>query len=282
MKKIVVSSLAFDTNIEDMETISKQHNYTVEFSSGLPFREEMASFFLKTPINKFIHNYFPAPKIPFVINLGSENKDIRDKSIAHCVQGIKLASQTDNKFYSAHAGFCIDPKPQDLGNKFEQNNKLNRQKTWDIFIESCTEVLKEARKHHVHFLIENNVLAKFNIREDVKNPFLCADPNEIKDLYNTFEDKYFGILLDTAHLKVSANSLGFDKFEAIEKISGCIKYIHHSDNNGLKDSNDPIFENYWFLPLMRQFEDCIHVLEVKNQSTNEIERQIKLLEDHLR
>ena len=80
----VVSTLAFmGKQIEEIISIAQQNNYIIEFSSGLPFNENTTQLFLDAPIKKFAHNYFPAPKIPFVLNLASSNDEIRKTSIAH-------------------------------------------------------------------------------------------------------------------------------------------------------------------------------------------------------
>ena len=39
-----------------------------------------------------IHNYFPVPKNPFVLNLASSDELISELSIQHCMKSIELAS----------------------------------------------------------------------------------------------------------------------------------------------------------------------------------------------
>ena len=62
------------------------------------------------------------------------------------------------------------------------------------------------------------------------------------------------------------------------KIKGKIKAIHHSDNDGLIDSNDKITNNYWFLKYLRDFKNIPQVLEVKNLDNHEIDQQLKILD----
>ena len=59
--------------------------------------------------NIALHNYFPIPKKPFVLNLASFREDIFTASSAHIANAIDLSSQIGAKFYSFHAGYLIDP-----------------------------------------------------------------------------------------------------------------------------------------------------------------------------
>jgi len=274
----VVSTLAFmGKQIEEIISIAQQNNYIIEFSSGLPFNENTTQLFLDAPIKKFAHNYFPAPKIPFVLNLASSNDEIRKTSIAHCINGLQLSAKVNAPFFSAHAGFCIDPKPSELGNELKKETNINRDHNWNLFLESVNEVLEKTKNLNVDFLIENNVLAKMNVYPDGTNPLFCVDSFEMNKLISNINNTRLGILLDTAHLKVSANTLGFSISEAMNLIKPHIKCIHHSDNNGELDTNDALQNNYWFLHYMNDYKNAVHVLEVKKQTIEQINFQLNLL-----
>jgi sugar phosphate isomerase/epimerase len=222
------------------------------------------------------HNYFPAPKTPFVLNLASTNPEIRFKSIEHCKHGLQLAKHANAPFFSAHAGFCIDPNPNELGRKIAITSAFNKAANLDFFIESLHEILDYAADLNLDFLIENNVIASFNLVENV-NPLLCTCSEEIIDVFEKIRRPNFHLLLDTGHLKVSCQTLGKDIDDEIKKLSAYIKAVHHSDNDGLKDSNELLDENYWFLPFMVNFKNITHVLEVRDISIEQIENQITLL-----
>ena len=112
---------------------------------------------------------------------------------------------------------------------------------------------------------------------DGSSPLLCADPEECHRLVEETHNSALGLHLDTGHLKVSANSLGFTKSDFISKVSGIIRSIHHSDNLGEEDTNEPIDSSYWFLDYMQLFENAYHILEVHDQSLSQINRQFDLL-----
>lgn len=278
---IYVSTLAFiGKSPEEIELIAKENNFALEFSSGLPYRSDMEQFFNKVAVRKILHNYFPAPANPFVLNLASRNKDILSRSIEHCLTGIDISATNNCPFYAAHAGFCIDPKPDDLGGKFNFEHKFELDVNWNIFINSVEIIINHAKSKGIQFLIENNVLAPFNY-VDFKNPLLCCESDQIIRMFEYFKSfDNFGLLLDTAHLKVSSKTLNKNLFSEFEKISSFVKAIHHSDNNGELDNNLSIDYDYWFLPFLKSYKSFPHVLEVKNNNINSIIYQLELLEKY--
>lgn len=279
--EIAVSSIAYlGKPVEEFVSSCEKNEFVPEFSSGMPYRPDMEEIFLRSPFKKkYTHNYFPAPEFPFVLNLASADKDIRKKSIEHCIKGMQLSERAGAPFFSAHAGFCIDPKPDELGQQLTKAKNLNRASHWPIFIDSVWEVLKRTKETGLGFLVENNVLAKMNLYEDGTNPLLCVESWEMQKFIKDINDQRAGLLLDTAHVKVSALTLGFDQKKLFEELASYVKCVHHSDNEGEFDNNMSITTDYWFLPLMENFKKCLHVVEVKKINETEIERQIELLKN---
>lgn len=279
--KIYISSLAFsERDIEEIGQMAQMNNFSIEFTANFEPEEDLVSKFKALKITRLAHNYFPPPKSPFVLNLASENREIRSRSLEHCENGIKLAAETGTRFFSAHAGFCIDPKPDELGKKIEQPAKLDRDMHWSIFLECCCHLAEEAQENGVNFYVENNVLSPQNMREDGVVPLLCVEPDEIIRMLDEVANDHLGFLLDTAHLKVSANTLNFSLEEAAEKLVPFTGYIHHSDNNGMADSNQALTDDYWFLPFMTLTKGAIHVLEVRDQTIEQLQHQTILLKYH--
>jgi sugar phosphate isomerase/epimerase len=275
--EIYISTLALrGYSPEFMIELAKKNGWALEFSSGMNYREDMELLYNNAEIKRMPHNYFPAPKKPFVLNLASINDDIRTESIQHCLQGLKIAKFSKSPFFAAHAGFCIDPAPEQLGNKIEITSDFDREKHKSYFIDSVKQIVSKAKELKINFLIENNVVAGFNYNNDL-NPFFCCDGTEIQWLFEEINENNFGILLDTAHLKVSCQTLNLKIEEEFQIIKNYIKGIHHSDNDGKNDDNSPLTSKYWFLPFLHKFLDIPHILEVKDLSDYEINKQIKYL-----
>ncbi|MBW4360334.1 sugar phosphate isomerase/epimerase family protein [Flavobacterium taihuense] len=276
---IYISSLAFiGQSVEDIIRVCQENNFNLEFSSGMPYREDMESIYSEAAVTRMPHNYFPAPKEPYVLNLASSNPEIRAKSVAHCKNGLSLSKKSNSPFFSAHAGFCIDPDPNELGKKIAIKENYNKDVHKQLFLDSLHEVLEFADKIGVDFLIENNVLAPFNY--DGSNPLLCCEFSEIDWLFENVKNPRLGLLLDTAHLKVSCQTFQIDLFEEFEKISPFVKAFHHSDNDGTIDCNLVLKEDYWFLRYLAKFKEYVHVLEIKAKDISEIKQQIKLLKEN--
>ena len=148
-----VSTLCFSGKpISEILYKADINNFNLEFSSGLPYDPNNIKFFNNFNNNfKLIHNYFPAPKVPFVINLASENKEIRELSLNHCLKNIELSAKNNIDFYAAHAGFCIDPEPNKLGKFIEVEKTFQRSKHIDIFLESLNKILTFAESLKVNF-----------------------------------------------------------------------------------------------------------------------------------
>jgi ribosomal protein S18 acetylase RimI-like enzyme/sugar phosphate isomerase/epimerase len=276
-----ISTLAFAKKTrEEIVALAKENDWTIEFSSSFPYFEDMIQFFNNTDIKRLAHNYFPAPKVPFVINLASTDEKIRQTSINHCIQGLQITKNCGAPYFSAHAGFCVDPDPNQLGKQLDINVAIDRSLNWTRFKDSVQIILLEAKRLDLIFLIENNVTAKFNLRNDGQEVLFCSRSEEMAKLVKEISSERFGLLLDTAHLKISSQALGFNAEEAVEKIKPYVKYIHHSDNDGKSDTNESISSDYWFLPFMNQFKDCTHILEVKNITINQIKQQLSLMDSY--
>lgn len=276
---VFISSAAFSgLSLEDMIELCVENEINLEFSSGIPHREDVLDYFRDYPYPKLAHNYFPAPKIPFVLNLASSNEDIRNTSVNHCLENLKLSKENNCDFFAAHAGFCVDPNPNELGKQIARREEaIDREKHWALFKKSLQTILDYASSIDSYFLIENNVLSQANYESLGGNMLFCCEDKECARILNEMNSERLGILLDTAHLKVSSNTLGFDLQESTKNILPLVKGVHHSDNDGISDSNQPLFNDYWFLEYMPQTKGLTHVLEVKNQSIDDVTRQIDLL-----
>ena len=276
--KLATSSTAFrGHSIEEIIQIAEESNLALEFSSGLPYKKNMEDLFLNASMERLPHNYFPAPSDPFVLNLASLDDAIWQRSIDHCAKNLKLTTQVGAPFYSVHAGFCIDPDPSHLGKGLSLKMTYPRSKYWKKFLGAVKELVNTAEKLGVGFHVENNVVTKENMLPDGSSPLLCADPDECYKLVEEVHNPVLGLHLDTGHLKVSANSFDFPKSDFISMMGSYIRSIHHSDNLGEEDTNDPIDLNYWFLEYMPRFETAYHILEIHDQSLSQIHRQFDLL-----
>lgn len=260
------------------EIISKciSNDWALEFSSNIQHQENLIETYRSANIKKIIHNYFPAPEYPFVLNLASSNNNIRETSINHCKQGINLAKESSENIFSVHAGFCIDPVVSELGRKINYSTNYKKELHIQHFFNSLNELLEYSSLEGVKLLIENNVISEENLINQ-NNPLLCCSSSEIIKTMEQINNPNLMLLLDTAHLKVSCNTLNLNLISEVEKLLPYIGAVHHSDNNGYVDNNIQLNNDYWARTYLPYFKMIPNIIEVANIKDTDINNQIKLL-----
>ncbi len=230
-------------------------------------------------IGFIFHNYFPPPKTPFVLNLASQDEQICNKTVEHCKNAINISGYFGLPYYSIHAGFLFDPNPKELGQKLSHSGLFPEAEAIDTFIKNVVMLSEFAKTRGVRLLIENNVLANFNLANFGKNPLLMVDPVQTRYILQASRGA-IGLLLDVAHLKVSAKTLGFDPANFIRDCDPWISAYHLSDNDGLTDSNDLVRPDSWFWPYLKPNLNY-YSLELSYHSVPVIKKQIEILKNKI-
>jgi sugar phosphate isomerase/epimerase len=205
---------------------------------------------LTSDIRFQVHNYFPPPADPFVLNLGSLDTQVGERSIAHVEQALEWCTALGADRYSFHAGFLLDPKVDELGKRIPSRSLFDRDECIEVFVSRVKRLAEVADRSGISLMIENNVLSAKNAREFPTNPLLMCDPRECHEIMALLPGNVKQ-LIDVAHLKVSANSLNFDAPKMFEVCQERIAGYHLSDNNGLEDSNKEFGEDAWFWPHLK-------------------------------
>ena len=287
MSKPVYASSCVFGRVDARQALQGAVDYGIEYlelSSGLKptpgYRDIIKEY--SGRVNVMVHNYFPAPEDEFVLNLASLNDAIHNQSVAHCENAITLCSELNIPVYSVHFGFCLEATPDRLGEDLSKMPRYDWQTCEETFLRTVNHLCHFAASKGVKLLLENNVAIAENLVNGKNELLLGVTSEEIDRMLSRFDEgPEVGLLLDTAHLKVSAHSLGFDKDAAVEDLKNWIDVVHHSDNDGLKDNNGKLPADYWFNRHMRTFADAYHVLEVKNLSNVEAEAQLTHLKNAL-
>jgi len=278
--EVVLSSTCFDErNLEPLCDHLGAHGIkNLELSGNLrplaldAIRQLLAD---RSPeIRFFVHNYFPAPEEPFVLNLG--HPDTRDRSIEHCKQAIDLCKDFGVTQYSVHGGFAINPRPKDLGQGQKHLVALDFDESRAVFVAAVEEVADHAERNGVELLLENNVAAGFNCPDGINHRYHLTDMEESALLLPLFDHPAIGMMLDTGHLNVSATTLGFEAVDFIERFRSHIGAVQISNNDGLSDQNDPVSEDSWFWPHVPWDRVDYVSLEVTGQMPETMLAQIDL------
>lgn len=285
MSEIYVSTGAFKSkDIEWILKSAKENNIkNIELSSGLKYNSKTIDIVLKNKddFNFIVHNYFPSPKYPFVLNLASIDKSIIEKSMELCKNAIDLSVELGAEFYSLHCGFTFNSTGEELGN--ESQLALKRvafDDAYNSFIANLKELCEYARNKNIKLAIENNVLAKFAVKCG-KDMYIGVDTADFKQIFNDIIDDNLYMLLDLAHAKVSDTFLKFDIYTMVKELKNKILAVHISDNDGKRDSNLPISKGSDVTEIVKLLSNRHIVLESYNLEPKEIKSQVKLLEEIL-
>jgi sugar phosphate isomerase/epimerase len=249
----------------------------IELSGGLSHSDNFKKLKqLKARVHFQVHNYFPPPEKPFVLNLSSLNPSVAKRSIEHAKTAMQWAVEIARPIYSFHAGYLIDPKIDELGKRISNKKLFARKSAINVLLDRINDLSQYALGLGVELLIENNVLSANNLKEFGTNPFLMANADEcVYVMENTPSN--VNLLIDVAHLKVSAKSLKFDPVIFLHKCDKWIRAHHLSDNDGKMDSNEPITEKSWFWPHLKKDLDY-YSLEIYNVSVGELIKELNLTE----
>ena len=267
-----------EKSINTINKLMEKGIYDIELSGGEYEVDQIKKIIsekkLHKSLNLQVHNYFPPPAIPFVFNLGSLDKEISKISMDHAFNSIKLASRLKSKYYSFHAGFLLDPQVKELGKKIKKRSTYNREISKNTFIERVNILAKFAETKNITLLIENNVLSLNNLEEFKENILLMVEESECTEIMKRVRNNV-KMLVDVAHLKVSSNSLNFDRISFLKKLDKWIFAYHLSDNNGKSDSNEKIRLDSWFWPYIKNNLDY-YSIEVYGERPEELVKQKEL------
>lgn len=206
--------------------------------------------FINNNTRFFVHNYFPPPEKPFVLNLASKNDVLLGLSMNLCKQAIDLCSTFGAPYYSVHAGFRSNISPDSLGEKIEYEEVVPYEIAFQTLVESLKTLDAYAKKRNVSLIIEPNVLSEFNLRMGRNEIALICEGEEILYLMKILGSDNIGILLDTGHLKVTARTLGFDRMKFARDVAPYIRAIHLHDNDGTWDSHEPVKPGSWVFDML--------------------------------
>ena len=184
---------------------------------------------------------------------------------------MRLAITMGRPVYSFHAGFRINPVVSELGGAIKRRELSDRSAALNQFGEKMLLLAEEARREGVTLLVENNVLSAANMATFGEDPLLLTHPDEIAAFMRGMP-AHVGLLLDVAHLKVSARTLGFDLLAAHAHVKPWIRGYHLSDNDGLEDSNHSVTADSWFWDVIDPGLDY-YSLEIYRMPSADLVRQ---------
>ena len=97
---------------DSVEELAKNGFQNIELSGGTEYYENFEKDLLelkyKYKLNYRCHNYFPPPKLPFVLNLASLNDETFQNSYKHLQKVIALSNRLGSKKFGFHSDFTTE------------------------------------------------------------------------------------------------------------------------------------------------------------------------------
>lgn len=245
----------------------------LELSSGSDWVSDILQPIFGTAgrqINYLVHNYFPPHERPFVLNLAASDTDILVRSLAHCREAIDLSAELHAPFFSVHAGFAFNARPEHLGQDVTQAPRVSLEEAHKTFVRNLRDLCAYAERKGIKLAVENNVIASFNLVYGKNVLGLCVTADDILRTYKDVGAPNLGFLIDVGHLKVTANSLNFDMHAFLDRVAPHVLAFHLSDNDGMEDQNQPFDSRAWFIPRLAEFPSATMVLEAYDLDLEEI------------
>ena len=269
---IYVSTGAFLSRyVPDVVTMAETLGLThLELSSGcdsFPDLAALTKILQESSLTFSVHNYFPPPPIPFVLNLGALDPETLASSRDHVRRCIDLTKTLGGSYYSVHSAFALNLSPQLLGRPQAQSEfarrsgPLDRDAVRATFVESLKLLCAEAASKGILLIVENNVVSPLQVRANRSDLPLMVDADEIESILDEVAAPNLGLLLDVAHARVAGNALGFDAARLVERLAHHIRLIHISNDDGVEDRNLPVREDSWFWPAIAPLADRDIVIE---------------------
>ena len=154
MSDIFVSTGAFGERKLDLvfQAARRLGIRNIELSSNLTYDNNILSQLnaVKDEYQFLVHNYFPPPRVPFLLNLASGNERIRQQSLALVQNALNLCTQIGSPLYSVHCGFTFDGDGSQLGYASQlKQNRISLDEAMANFIKSLESILPLAEKLNV-------------------------------------------------------------------------------------------------------------------------------------
>ena len=245
---------------------------------------------LKDTLNDFrekgcaitLHNYFPAPKDDFILNIASHNELEIQKSKTLVLNALELAHSIGSPLYGLHPGYLSQARKVEKGNFIFAGQVSSYSDALDNAITFICNFASQFKKKRVRLLIENLFPGPNN------NHSLCCSYDQIYELMTQIPQEV-GLLLDLGHLNVSSNLQGYNRDlfldEYLEEFSDRVFEVHLSENNGIFDEHLSIKKGSWQLNAIKRIEQTkvennaerVYCIEARNSNLVDLKDSIDLI-----
>ncbi len=239
-------------------------------------------YLTKYGFDYLVHNYFPIPQDSFVLNIASFNPEIRLRSIKHIKKAIDFCSEVGANLYTFHPGFLTDPNganKSDNNYDFQWDEKQLQNRNYEMAKKYMYNTLDEAAKYAQSKKINIAIETEGSLNK--KDHLLMQQPFEYEEFKGKYHPSDIGMNLNIGHLNLAANAFDFNRSEFVDLIQNYIVAMELSHNDGVEDQHLPLQLDgwYWDAIMDPRFENVPKILEFRNTSIEDIQKNIQLIQE---
>lgn len=251
----------------------------IELSSGLDRcgrEEELVERYMGR-FDFLVHNYFPPPPEPFLLNLAASGA-AAERSMAMARAAVDLSARCGAEFYSIHSGFTLDPEGwRFLGDSRQAGlRRMPLEEAKANFAANIRELNSYARSRGIRLAIENNAIAAFALTEGRNETSLGATIEDMEEIFGA-AGADLCLLLDLGHALVNTKTVGLDIERLIRVFDERIIAVHVSTNDAAADSNSRVAPGDRVLEYVRALRDRYLIVEVYGLEPDGVREQMELL-----
>lgn len=266
------------TSLREALEICKDNGITaVELGSNHSFDPNPLDTIRNYPFSYLVHNYFPIPASPFVLNIASLDERIREKSVEHIYKAIDFCVEAGAHLYTFHPGFITDPMGSNQTQQnydFQWDDKAQKEYpiAFDHMLRNMDKCVGYSKKKGIKIAIETE--GSFY----KKDHLLMQRPDEYEKLFKYYGPADIGVNLNIGHLRLAMEAFQFSLQEFIDVIETRLVAMELSHNDGKYDEHLPLQSDgwYWDLIMDKRFESTYKILEFRNIAISEIKQNIEL------
>jgi sugar phosphate isomerase/epimerase len=197
------------------------------------------------------------------------------------LRALELAAEIGAPLYAVHSGFITDPVGFD-GTSFVLPSPASPDdgaRANERFIAALETAIAHAERLGVMLLIENSVCT-----EALRGKLLALEPDEMVAVFAALAAPGFGLLLDTGHLNVTADTLDFDRVAYVDALAPHVRAWHVHDNDGTIDAHRPVEAGSWVHELLLRpaFAGQPVTVEAKFPDAPSLAAHVRWLREELR
>ena len=228
-----------------------------------------------------VHNYFPAPREAFVLNIASLDEAVYQRSIDHIYRAIEYCERINAPLYTFHPGFLTDPKGANTDSSYYDFRFVNRrletanyEKAFGRMLDAVYRIVPYARDCGIRVAVETEGSVT------KKEHLLMQRPDEYVRFFQYFSPDDIGITLNIGHLHLASRAFGFDKKMFVEIVQEYVTAMELSHNDGEQDEHRPLIPGEWYWEIINdsRFDHVYKILEFRDTHIDSVITNLSLLE----